>query len=100
MPDIENLTDKNIREFTPKDTVYITRNNGGYSLHYYCQFNRIENGCVIGNTISCYPNWWMHSTDTGKEVKARISKCYLFGKDEKTDDWARCHWFTKKGTAN
>ena len=96
MADIQNLINKNVRDFTPDDTVYITRMDGKYSIHYYCKFNRIENGCIVGNALSCQPHWGMHSTDKGKEVKARISKCYLFGKDEK-DEWARCHWFTKEG---
>lgn len=94
--EIENLSDRNVRTFTKTDTVYISKLEGGYSLHYLCKFNRIENGCVVGNAISCSPTWGMHRSSVGIEIKSRITKCYLWGKGQ-GDAHPRCHWFLKDG---
>lgn len=96
MSRVDNITEKNIREFTPDNTIYISRIDSGYQLIHLCQFVKFERGMVYGRVISTEPNPELHSGKVGTEVKARLLKCYLYGK---TDGWAaHAHWFNSEGT--
>ena len=92
----ENLTDKNIKDFQPGDTIYINKIENGYSYFYFCEFISIERGIVKGKIISVHRE--CAKIDIGKTITARKNKCLLWGKDE-NDEYTRCHWFNKEGYA-
>jgi hypothetical protein len=92
--EIINVTTKNIREFVSgKDTIYISKNDAGFSYHYLCKFKKIEKGIVTGEIITDDK-----SRRVGEEISARLTKCYLKGKLKDTDTNERACWFDKDGT--
>jgi len=80
--EITNITDRNIRQFTPMDTIYICKNESGYRIIYFCKFIKFERGIVTGSIISAEPNYALHISEVGKEKSARLKKCFLWGKTE------------------
>ena len=98
---IDNLTEKPITEFVPGDTIYISKMENGRQIVYFSEFVSYERGVVRGKAIDWEPGWaGTHPHDDGKEVKARLSKCYLWGifpSDIKMGmKWPHCHWFDGK----
>jgi len=91
--EVVNLTDKRITKFTQDDTIYIKKNYNGFDFMYLCQFVSYKRGIVKGKVISCETSPDGH--EEGKEITARVSSCFLWGKGE-DDAWDRCHWFTTK----
>jgi hypothetical protein len=92
-----NYATKNIREFTPDDTLYIRLMKNGYDYHYLCHFIKFERGMVYGKAISVDRDYG--GTHFPIEVKTRLKNCYLWGKNPNDkSDWTRCHWFTQDGT--
>ncbi len=85
-----NTTNKNIKEFTSNDTIYITRMVNGYQITHFCKFNKFERGRVIGNIILVTPDWAHHSSLVGTEMSAPIKKCFLW-------DDGGCKWFGADG---
>lgn len=88
-----NLSRNTLREFKPGDTLYIQRLVSGYSENLLCKFVRLDRGVVVATVISSDREYW---TKAGTEIRARASKCYLWGEypEEKTR-WRNpyCHWF-------
>ena len=96
---VVNLTDKPITEFVPGDTIYIKKMKGGFGIIYLCRFVSFERGIVTGDVISCEPKWACskHEIKKGVQLRARLSKCYLWGlfADDELE-WNHCHWFDPK----
>ena len=92
-----NYTSKHISEFTPEDTIYITKIISGFMYTYYCQFVKFERGVVYGNPIYVVDRSYINNFP--EEVKARLNKCYLWGNEPNSIlSYPHCHWFTKNGT--
>jgi hypothetical protein len=83
-----NLTYKNIREFTPEDTIYLQKNSGGRSATTLCQFVRFERNKVFALSLE----------GEKVELSAPLDKCALYGKnaDENREHY---HWFDPIGHA-
>lgn len=96
----ENLTNRPITEFiSGEDTIYISKMRGGFQIVHYCKFVSYERGVVTGDVISWDPDWAYNEWDLecGIEVRARLSKCYLFGREPEDEvAWPMCHWFDDK----
>lgn len=93
-----NYTAKNIREFTPADTIYIKIMKSGFDYHYLCHFVKLERGIVYGRVISVDRDYG--GTHLPTEVKARLKSCYLWGRNpEDKQGWDHCNWFNLKGFA-
>jgi hypothetical protein len=92
---IENITTKNIKEFTPTDTIYINKMIGCYSHIILCQFVKFERGIVTGIVIKTDRQYC--TINKGESIKARLKKCCLFGKP-KGASYSYCNWFNSKGT--
>jgi len=95
---ISNITDKNIRDFGPEDTIYIKKIIGNYDYSYYCRFVKFEKGIVTAEIIS-HNRQYGRNIDKGKIITTRPKNCYLWGKF--SDDkymYEGCHWFNKNGT--
>lgn len=92
-----NLQDKSLKDFGPKDTLYIRKNERGYSFHYLCQFIKMERGVVHAKVIKSTDGRWMRDIDIPKTLSVKPYNCYLWGKDEDDDKWERCHWWKKDG---
>lgn len=74
-----NFTDKNIREFAAGDTIYLKKNESGFTNMYFCKFIRFKQGIVEAEIISGEHNPKLIGFKCGKEIKARITNCYLWG---------------------
>lgn len=92
-----NYTPKNIREFTPNDTIYIRKIVNDFSFAYYCQFVKYEKGIVHAKIISVTPDYI--KLTKGKEITSHITKCYLWGNNSRKINWNHCIWFDKDGFA-
>jgi hypothetical protein len=96
-----NMQFKNIREFVDKDTIYISKLEGGMKGHqiiYYCKFHSFSKGIVKGIVMDADPVWAIRPQDKGKLISARITKCFLYGKSQgQVEVWNYCHWFNKEG---
>ncbi len=74
----ENLALKKITEFTEEDTIYIQGNSlNGPSENYFCKFKSFDSGVVTAETIEATVN--PRSSTVGKENRAKLSNCFLFG---------------------
>ena len=97
--EVENLTSKPITEFVPGDTIYITKMVRGHQFTHLCKFASYERGIVTGDVISFEPSWAYHPMDLerGIQVRARLSRCYLWGKfSGDVLKYPHCHWFDGK----
>lgn len=90
----ENLTNKNIREFTENDTLYIQKREGDGDTAYYVRFISFARGVVTGSVIESNKRYAKHWPDD--VISARLFKCFLWGKGLE-DKWECCHWFQKDG---
>ena len=93
---MNNLQDKNIKDFTTSDTIFIKKMKGGYQIEYLCKFKAFKGGIVTGEVIPNIPN--------GKPeiLTARLTNCYLRGKREYDNGFiveGSCYWFNKEGKA-
>lgn len=97
-----NITTKNIRDFVVgKDTIYLQKNDAGYSYHYLCKFKKFEKGIVTGIIINKDNRDNTVCSQAGEEISARLTKCYLKGKLKETDtNDHQCRWFDKDGTVS
>lgn len=94
-----NMQSKNIREFTPKDTIYVTKMVQGHMATYYCQFVELRRGMVVATVKDIENEHWC-AIPIGDEIRARVTKCYLWGRKEKdTMEWDHCNWFKPSGYA-
>jgi len=89
-----------IAELKPGDTIYISKNNDGVSCNYFCEFVKFEKGLVLGRQIWINPPCLDHLSYKGREIRARLDKCYLWGVPEDADEDAinhpYCCWFRTK----
>jgi hypothetical protein len=89
---------KDIRKMTSADTIYIKKMVNNFDYTFFCKFIKFEKGVVYGEIIDMSPDWakssWLH--ENGAIMKARPTKCYLWGKS-KTAQWDHCNWFNSKG---
>ena len=96
MHEKDNHTDKYINDFTEKDTLYMQKNESGYSYTFTLQFLSFGKGVVTGKIIDLIqPNnlksVWLGKDqyEVGEEIKGKITKCYTFKKGQ------GCRWFGK-----
>ena len=98
---IENLTNKNIKDFTSDDTIYVRKTINGFPVTYLCKFVSCSRGNVTGEIIEVidHGNQWA-AQKIGDTVSAKQSRCMLYGKLKTGDGWAypAYHWF-KNGCA-
>jgi ElaB/YqjD/DUF883 family membrane-anchored ribosome-binding protein len=78
---IANLQNKNIKDFTLEDTLYITT-TGEFPVSYLCQFVSFENGKVTGRALQAMINPDLHVNEIkrGLELTAPINRVSLYGK--------------------
>ena len=94
-----NMTKKPITEFGPGDTIYITKMVSGFTYKHLCRFVSFERGMVTGEVESFEPEWAYHqmAEKKGFEVRARLSKCFLWGsRDNDIVVHHHCQWFDSK----
>lgn len=93
-----NLNNKNIREFTEKDTIYVQRSQSGFNFSYYCQFISFKSEIV---KVRVLERERMAKHTEGEIFTTRLKKCYLWGNDGKIKNltWNHCNWFNKEGFA-
>lgn len=90
-----NLTKKNIRDFSPNETLYIQKLENKYSVDYLVRFDSFARGIVKGTVMSS--DGYSAYFEKGTTITARLSSCYLWGADDE-DTWRNCcHWFKKDG---
>ncbi len=93
----ENLTYKNIKEFTTEDTVYIKKGSQ-FSVMILCQFIKYESGVVYGTAISTDRDPRQNSEEVGKVVSGKLDSCALYGK-EQNGSRTYYQWFDVLGFA-
>lgn len=94
---VVNLTSKNIKDFTNKDTLYVRkRTPSGHVYFYLCKFIEYKRGIVTAKVFKIEHDYLKR--DLGTILTARITNCYLWGSTQ-GDKWDRAHWFTKEGVA-
>ena len=96
---IENLTDKPITDFVEGDTIYVSKMQGGHQIIYLCKFVSFERGVVTGDVVDYSPDWAHRpfELERGLQVRARLNKCYLFGRLPGGNvKWPHAHWFDSK----
>ena len=93
-----NITTKNIREFTQKDTIYVRKSMAGFIYYYLCKFKKFEKGIVTAEVIE---KDGMDRDKTirekGNEMSIRLDGCYLKGKLNEGDRDDHHHHFYKDG---
>ena len=96
---VENLTNKHIRNFTQKDTIYIRQKKGDYAYYYFCKFLSYNRGVVEAYVLNV--DGKTAGLEIGTIIKVRTTNCYLWGKSKNKKEYPnfpRCHWF-KEGYA-
>ncbi len=91
-----NYTTKNIKEFTPEDTLYISKYIQGFQYVYLCNNITFKGGIVSGTIISVNPTHRSHIKEP-PVITTRIRNCYLWGKPPHSNVESCC-WFTKNGS--
>lgn len=91
-----NLQNKSLKDFGPKDTVYVCKMERGYSFHYLCQFIKMERGIVHVKVIKSTDGRSIRDIDLPKTLSVRSNKCYLWGKKHDSE-WEHCHWWGNDG---
>lgn len=82
-----NYQQKNIKQFTKSDTIYISRFEINFTAKYYCGFLELLKNNVVKGEILEHDDQEMR----GVIIKAKVENCYLLDKDY--DE----HWFDKDG---
>ncbi len=88
---IPNHTDKNIKEFTEKDTIYLQKLVEGYACIFYCRFvsyRRRVTGVVIHKVRGI-----SNQIEQGDVISTKLGKCCLYKSE------SEAAWFTTKGHA-
>lgn len=97
--EIENLTTKNIKDFTPADTIYIsTEESRGFHVLFLCQFIKLEKGMVYGTIIGATvnPEIYGYRIKNKEVIKGKTSKCAVYGKG-KNDSFLRYYFCDQLG---
>lgn len=98
--EIINWTSINIKMFTPTDTLYIKKMDHGFGFHILCKFVKVEKGIVTGEIITPLEQHPPHEfREIGRHITARITGCYLWGKEDGREGYDHCIWFNKDGFA-
>lgn len=98
----ENLTTKNIKDFTTSDTVYLRyMKDPQHPVFFLCQFIKFENGRVYGKAISTdtNPQLWENEIASGLFIDTKLEKAALNGKMESEKGWGGYHYFDALGFA-
>lgn len=99
-----NLTPKNIREFTPEDTIYIHKPNAngkGMSVLFLCSFVSFEKGRVTGKVLSTDSSYESRKLqiEEGLFESAPLDQCSLYGVSDPDENHAHHHYFDPTGHA-
>lgn len=100
-----NLTLKNIKEFTSEDTIYIrtTKFEGSdFPRIFLCQFIKFEGGRVYGKAIShdADRSTYQRRIEEGLFIDAKLTECALYGPDgSSTEGRTHYQWFDAIGFA-
>lgn len=96
MKDINNFSLKPISQFTEDSTLYMQKQNNGYTYTFLLKFKSFSKGIVSGEILEIQPNYSDSLCLKGEYLKigstlsGKISKCYTFQKGY------GCHWFKKE----
>lgn len=90
--EIDNLQNKNIKDFTTEDTVYLTVKGKDNSTTYLCQFIKFENGRVFGKALQAMVNPDIHCyhIDRGLSIVVKQENASLKGKLP-SDEYSHYH---------
>lgn len=90
---VKNLCTKKITEFTTDDTIYIQVMEGDMSRTYLCKFIEYDprNASVIGEIIDVTEDYMKDKI--GKQIRAKLHNCGLFGNAVENSDRAYYRWF-------
>lgn len=96
----ENLSTKNIKEFTTNDTIYMRRTNEFNKPLYLCRFIGYEKGMVKGKAIytDVNPELAKNDIEKGLILSNRLENCALYGRSAGSDR-KFYHWFGSQGYA-
>ena len=98
----DNLSTKNIKDFTTNDTIYVSISKGGFTNLFYCQFlsydpkSRRVRTKVLESTVN--ESIYQHQIDEGWEITAQLTKCALQGPSPEGGH-SHMHWFNAYGYA-
>jgi hypothetical protein len=92
---IVNLNNKTLREFTHGDTLYISKDEGGFQRIYLCAFLKIERG-IVHAIVQESADWG--KVRVGELITTRSPHCMLWGADKNGQN--RCHWFKSLDTVS
>lgn len=98
----ENLTTKNIGEFTEKDTIYLRYKTGVDNSQFFrCQFIKFDGGRVYGKAIDTdvNPLLWSREIEKGFFIDNKLEKAALYGKQESDKGYGHFHYFDALGFA-
>lgn len=96
-----NLSTKNIKDFKPKDIIYIRiTENPQYPKVALCEFIKLEKNRVHGKVLRTDMSKETESyrINRGWEISATIENCALYGQDEEMQH-NRFYWFSPTGVA-
>lgn len=97
-----NLNSKNIREFTPADTIYIRDKDAFNREIFLCQFSSFneKTGAVTGIVLDDKERKIGGiRVNVGKVLTANVKSCALYGVSNGVLGNAHCHWFNHLGFA-
>ncbi len=100
----ENLNTKNIKDFTPEDTIYIRDKDHWNKILLLCQFVSYneKTKSVTGVFIECDYNTEHtrgYRVEVGKQITASLKNCALYGSVNDTIKHAHYNWFDHLGYA-
>ena len=96
MRDRNNFTEKKISEFNENDTLYMQKNNSGFTYTFLLKFKSFSKSNITGEILDIQPNnlksIWLGKEYLviGSELTGKISKCYTFKSS------SGCRWFNKE----
>jgi len=93
----DNLTTKNIKEFTAGDTIYTGLSIGGISVTALTEFEKLEKGVVFGKILDMPGHKDLYRY-IGSPVKVRVDKCSLYGLNPSSKR-RYYHYFNSQGYA-
>ena len=80
---IANYRSVALKDFKEGDTYYVQKLYGGFNYSALCKFVKLERGVVHGVVVENYVPRGHRVPDemeAGSTIKARVKKCYLWGK--------------------
>lgn len=89
----DNFTNKPLREFTSKDTLYVSKTKNNFSNWYFCKFVKFEKGIVHAEIMEKQKEW--SEGEVGDTLTIRPTSCCLWGRENARYFF---HWFNLDGT--